>query len=457
VRSGICLIVVAASLLLSGIATAGDLDELRQLVKQGHAEQAYDRLEPLEGTRAGETEFDYLLGIAAFDSRHYDRAVIAFERVLVASPGFSSARFDLARAYFALGADDLARQEFERLLAAHPTPQGEHAIRAYLVAIERRAKGGDRRWRVYVQAGGGHDDNLSSTTPDFTSAINAAFGLPGVTPTGNSILRSAGFASFSTGASASVPAPADFEAMGSIDLRRREYSRYDEFSYTLADMTLGVARRGKQGSIQVSAVAQAFRQKGDTPPPADGARITSDRDGAGVNVEVHRAMPAGFEGFAVLQWMRFRYPTNPTQDTDQAYGSAGVLHALPAAWPGLVLASVFYSDDRARRPIDPLTPGTDVTHHAAGVRAYIQHDFTNTAQAYAMVAWSRRVDDSPFARATAVAYGRDRLTEATVGLVWPWGRWSLRPSVSFVRNQSNIELYSFRKLEGGVNVRYEYP
>src|SRR6476469_8424220 len=167
--------VLAAACML---ASADEVTDARALVKQGKAEQAWAMLEPLERARAGNVDFDYLLGVAAYDTGRYDRAVVAFERALLASPGFFSARFDLARAYFALGADDLAQQEFNRLLEANPTPEGVKAIRSHLEAIERRRKGPERRFRAYLEAGGGHDSNLSSTTPDFTTSIGSAFGIP---------------------------------------------------------------------------------------------------------------------------------------------------------------------------------------------------------------------------------------------------------------------------------------
>ena len=33
--------------------------------------------------------------------------------------------------------------------------------------------------------------------------------------------------------------------------------------------------------------------------------------------------------------------------------------------------------------------------------------------------------------------------------------WSLQPYASYVYNRSNIDLYTFRKAEGGLMVRYE--
>lgn len=445
-----------ACCLAAGIARADVLDEARELVRQGRAEQAYLRLEPLEAGRAGDIDFDYLLGVAALDAGRYDRAVIAFERVLATSPGFNSARFDLGRAYFAMGADDLAKQEFERLLQARPTAEGERAIRDFLDAIEQRRKGPRRRVTAYLEVGGGHDSNLSSTTPDFTNAINAAFSLPNVLPTGNSVLHSSPFGAVSGGVGASLPIPRGLEIVASLDARARHYQRNSEFDYSLLDGSLGVAWKREAASVQLSALGQAFRQDGATPAPMEGERPTSDRNATGANLEWRQAIDKGYEVFAVGQYLRLRYPTNAVQDTDQAYANLGLVHAFQGRWPGLVLVSAFYSRDRAKRPLDPEMPAVDVGRHSVGARGYAQCGLPSGAYAYALGSYSRRTDDSAGARAATVEIGRDRLLEASAGLVYPRGPWSLRASVSYVKNKSNIALYEFDKTEGGLGVRYEF-
>ena len=449
--------VLAAACML---ASADEVTDARELVKQGKAEQAWAMLEPLERARAGNVDFDYLLGVAAYDTGRYDRAVVAFDRALLASPGFFSARFDVARTYYALGADDLSQQEFKRLLDANPTPEGVRAINDYLQAIEQRRKGPQKRWKGYIEAGGGYDNNLSSTTPDFTNAIGGAFGIPGVVPTGNSILRSAPFWALGGGGAVGIPIGNGFEAIGALDLKARSYTRYDQFDYQLFDGQLGFQWGRDATSIQVTAVGQAFRQDGDAPEAANGQRPLNDRNAAGVNVEARHGLGGGWEGFAIAQWMRLRYPQNGTQDTDQVYASAGVLRPTRGGWPGMVLASLFYSRDRATDDsIDALTgtPALDVGRTTAGIRGYVQRDFANKAYAFAYVGFSVRKDNGAYARATTIEYGRDKLWEVTLGGAIPWRNWSLRPGVTWLHNDSNIELYSFERTEASVMLRYEFP
>ena len=84
VRVSCLMAALAIVFMFAGIASAqeSDLARAQQLLRQGQAAQAYAILEPLESANAGDLNFDYAMGVAALDSGHADRAVIALERVL---------------------------------------------------------------------------------------------------------------------------------------------------------------------------------------------------------------------------------------------------------------------------------------------------------------------------------------------------------------------------------------
>src|SRR4051812_21942874 len=81
--------------LVTGLAHA-EVDALvtnaRSLLDQSQARKAFDLLEPQEAARAGDPDFDTVLGIAANETGQYTRAVFALERVLAVQPGNSRAR-----------------------------------------------------------------------------------------------------------------------------------------------------------------------------------------------------------------------------------------------------------------------------------------------------------------------------------------------------------------------------
>ncbi|HEX5628519.1 MAG TPA: tetratricopeptide repeat protein, partial [Usitatibacteraceae bacterium] len=185
-------VLVAAFLATPASAQGTDpVARARALVEKKDAAAAYSLLEPLAAARAGEVEFDYWLGVAALETGRLEIAALAFERALDRNPDFDSARLELGRTYLRMGSLDLAELEFRRLQGRAPNEEGRKALDAYLAQIQRLKERQKFSVHGYVEAGGGHDSNLSSTTSDFTSAVDSSFGLPGIQPTGNSIKHSA--------------------------------------------------------------------------------------------------------------------------------------------------------------------------------------------------------------------------------------------------------------------------
>src|SRR3979490_469577 len=108
--AGSARIVLAAA--IAAVASAASADALTDrasaLLARKEAKAAYTLLLPQEAQRAGDPEYDYLLGVAALDSGDYERAVFALERVLGVQPGNHVARAEIARAYLAIGERDAA-------------------------------------------------------------------------------------------------------------------------------------------------------------------------------------------------------------------------------------------------------------------------------------------------------------------------------------------------------------
>ena len=98
----------------------GVLDKARVLLQQGKAEQSYQLLAPLEDERAGDSEYDYLLGISALDSGKAGLAVFALERAVAVEPNNAEIRAELARAYFEIRDDAAAQREFENVRSSKP-------------------------------------------------------------------------------------------------------------------------------------------------------------------------------------------------------------------------------------------------------------------------------------------------------------------------------------------------
>ena len=94
-----------------------------------------------------------------------DEAVLLLRIVLQERPAHVRARFVLARALFLLGEDDLARRQFERVLASRPPPEVADPIRRFL-AIPSHSPDEPRRWFGYIGAALGYGDNIGSASDD---------------------------------------------------------------------------------------------------------------------------------------------------------------------------------------------------------------------------------------------------------------------------------------------------
>ena len=159
-------IAVAAS---AGVVLADALtDQARRLLEQRQARQAYELLLPQESARAGDPEFDYLLGIAATDAGQPERAVFALERVLAVQPANHLARAEIARAYLALGEREAARRELETVRRQPVPAEAKQSIERLLSAI---AVPETTRISGYIELGLGYDSNVNSATADSQIAL----------------------------------------------------------------------------------------------------------------------------------------------------------------------------------------------------------------------------------------------------------------------------------------------
>lgn len=429
--------------------------DAKKLIEQKRAAEAFGKLAALEASRAGEPAFDYWLGVAAFESGRLERAAIAFERALVVDPEFDSARIELGRTYLRMGSLDLAEQEFRRLLPRTPRADGKQLLESYLAEIARLRAKQKFATSGFVEFGVGHDTNLSSTTGSFSEAIRTSFGLTGILPSGNSIKRSDSFGALNTGGELVWRYREDRTLFATAGARLRSYKDYNDYHYGLVDVTVGHEVRYGTSTLSYVAFGQAFRQDGAFVDTIANTRITNDRNSGGATIDWRTEIASNAQLTLGMQGSVYRYRSNPTQDTDQGTLNATITVQPEAFYGSTFGVGMFGGKDRAKRPLVAGT-STDVSRRNLGLRMFAQTDLRNPVSATAAIGFSQRRDDSPFARATLVEYGRDRLLDASLRLTWRVAdRWAVVPYVAYVRNQSNIALYNFSKSEGGVMIRFD--
>ena len=236
------LAAILGAMLSVGAAQAAPADEVKALLEQKKALEAYNlgRANPGE---MGNPTFDFYYGIAAIDAGHAGEGVLALERYLLSFPDNRSARFQLARGYYVLGEDQRARDEFQTLLADASGDEKTSAER-YLDAIKAREGRYSPTGSAFVELGFGYDTNLNFGIEAGSSPSIPGFGrLPPLAPTSVSAKAEDGFTAFSAGAQGVYPVAPGTALYGAVGLDARMYfkANYNQFDQLNVGASGGVS------------------------------------------------------------------------------------------------------------------------------------------------------------------------------------------------------------------------
>ena len=158
----IAVMLTAALALHAGVAIADEVtDKAKALLGANKGGEAYQLLEPLESARAGDRDYDFLLGLAALEAGQNTRAVFALERVLALDPNNTRARAEIARAYLALGETQTAQQEFETVKRQGVPADVSMTIDRYIAAARRIEDQNATLITGYMEASVGYDTNVN--------------------------------------------------------------------------------------------------------------------------------------------------------------------------------------------------------------------------------------------------------------------------------------------------------
>ena len=449
-------------LAVAGSACADEVtDRARSFLSQGKAQEAYTLLEPLEAARAGSTDFDYTFGIAALDAGKPDRATIAFERILAMNPDFAGARLDLARAYFAMGSDDLAKSEFDLVQKQDPPANVQSIIGQYLAAIEARQKRSRPALTGYAEAGGGSDSNITAVSGSFSNGVQQAYGIPNVQPTGNSVLRSASFAQYAAGID--YTHPLDLQSVQGIglyaggDLKERRYQGGNgDFNSRQFDLRAGISLLRDADALRLGVQNQDYEQRGATPVAPGANAITNDRRTTGLTAEWRHALAPGRQVSLFVQFNQLRFATNPAQNINQQLFGGQFVNVWDARGKPLFMLSAFRSEDRALQPSN-LAGTTNVSKELVGARIYAQYSLLENLDVFASVGQTERRDKAAFARSLTIDYVNDRTRDLSLGASWRVApQWLLRAQVAAFENRSNAMLYDYRRNEASIFLRHDF-
>lgn len=432
---------IASIMLVASVsACAGDsaMDEANALMGKGDARGAYAVLAPLEPERAGNPEYDYLLGIAALDAGQAGRAVFALERVLAVQPDHAQARAEIARAYFVLGEVETAKKEFQGVSTQTVPPQVQASIQKYLQAIELLEAGDRVKISAYVELSAGYDSNVNSAISAAQIAIPALGGAI-VTLNSSGVKAEDGFLSIGGGAKLRYPLTREMSVVGSVDASQRGNGSEDQFDTRSLAGNAGLNfARGKH-NFTALLQTQSFS--------VDNNRY---RDANGL-VGQWEYLPDDNRAIsAYVQYARLDYPGQDVRNADRTVVGASYGQALGGAFAPVVFAGVYAGTENEREAGVP-----HLGHDLVGLRMGGQLTVNPQTALFATGSYEERDygGTDPFFLVTR----GDRQSDLRVGVHYsPIKAWRVTPQLAYTRNKSNVAINDYERSQFIVTVRRDF-
>jgi hypothetical protein len=423
----------------SGPALAAPADEIRKLLEQGRAADAY-ALGAKNPGELGKPDFDFWFGIAAIDTGNAGEGVLALERYIVQFPDNDRARLELARGYFVLGELLRAREEFEAVSRKKPPPAVQATIDRFLDSIRAQESRYTTTASGYLEIGGGYDSNVNSGVGN---AIIQVPTLGAVQLAAAGVKSSDGFLHLGAGGQFSQPIAPGVALLGGVNYEGKLHgSKFDQQfdQYTL----------GGFGGVSVLRDKDLYRLTGSY------AQLAVDyrrfREVAALGAEWHRQFDELNTGSLFGQFAKLDYPASPVRDAEFYGLGVGWRRAfIGAIQPVFQLQGLIGKEDnQASSPSRPdlsrdiytLRGGVSITP-APQWGASVGANYTR----------SRFKGPDPLFLATR----DDDYYGLELGASYRWTKdITLRADYLHSENSSNIALYDYKRDVVTFRLRYEF-
>jgi len=426
------------------------------LVRSGKAAVAFDLLAPFEFEHAGEVRFDHLIGIAALDSGKPDKATLAFERVLAVNPDFPAVRFDMGRAYFQLGDLPRARSEFVMALKQSPTEKARVSIDKYLNEIAVREAGKKTQITGYVEATVGHDSNVNNSTSQSQVQIFDGTIWTSIPLNPTNVKSSDNYYGMAAGGAVAIRQNSSWILYAGADLNQRG-NRTQKYVDSLGlNARAGVMVGEKIDRLRFEMFGGRYALEG-----------SPNYDSTGFNVDWRHLYSPGNQLSLFSQYVQYRFADMLMQpnDINQKTVGFGWLHIL-ADGKSTFSGSLHYGTEKDVAPIiavsgyatpviNPSGGRNDGAKRFKGVRAGVRAFINNSTELFANA--GVQLGDYGKINYLFLRQRHDRFYDLKFGAVWRWDKlWALRPQLSFFRNDSNIAIYSYDRMDVSMSVRREF-
>ena len=437
----VALLLAFIALPCSVFAADEVLSKAKQLLESGNAQEAYTLLVPLQSERAGDPDYDYLLGSSALELGKNTEAVFALERVLAIQPNSAPARAQIARAYYNLKEMDTAKREFENVRKQDVPVEVSATIERFLDAITRVQESERTVIRGFVEVGLGYDTNVNSATADNQVAVPSFGGLiftlaPSATKQGDE------FITFGGGVGFVHPFSKRFSMFGGLAYQNKTNTSEDDFSTYSYDINLGLSYRWDRDTLTLAGQYNSFW--------VDNPQLYSDayRNASGATAQWQHDFDARNQVSVFLQYSELIYPGQEIRDANRYIGGAGYAHAFGRG-AVITYAGVYGGTEKQKADSVPEF-GNDIYGVRLGAQWNINEKYALFGNASAEQRKYKGTD--PF----FLTDRKDDQYGASAGLIFvPKKNVRITPQVSWTDNQSNIAIYEFNRVIYQVTLRQD--
>lgn len=408
------------------------------LMKSGKPAEAYALLAPHQSERAGDPDYDYLLGISALDSGKPNEAIFALERVLAVTPNNLQARAEIARAYFATGEKTASQHEFEIVQQQNPPKAVIATIQKYLNAIEQ----GSERTMVtgYVGVEVGSDSNINSATGSSQVAI-PAFGGAIATLSASGVKLHDTFASGSAGFNVRHRLSPKWTVFGGANVNRRMNSSQANNVFDTGGIggNLGVSLTRGDDSYSVALQLQNF--------DIDNRLY---RDATGLTAQWQHNMGGNSQISPYFQYTDLHYPGQDVRDAQRYIAGVAYARALDGKY-----APVFYVGGYAGQEKERQAGVPYLGHQPIGLRAGGEMKLSPKTTLFGSASVESRNYGGP--DPLFLVTRKDTQSDLKVGINYVFAsQWTVTPQVGYTSNRSNIVINQYDRTVLSVNLRRDF-
>lgn len=416
------------------------LDQARQEINAGRAADAFALLSPHEPQRAGDPNFDYLLGAAALDSGHPTNAVFALERVLALQPDNTLARALIARAYVALREFATARKELAEVQKAKNVPaKARPNIERYLTQIESAISARRTRISGYLALTLGRDTNVNAATSDTALAL-PAFGGAVFQLKQAAVSTAADFGTVAGGGAVSHRLRPDLLLNAGIDTWHKLVNRHHNFDTASYSAYAGLD--WLHGAYTWTGAVQAQHFRVDS---------SAYRNAIGLLGQVRHPLDNVSEVTGYVQIARLSYPGQNLRDANRYVLGAGYSRALSGEHSPVVFGGAYVGAEQERHSGVPQL-GHKLVGARVGGNLNLRRDLSMTVTG--SVEYGVYGGNDPL-----FLYTRKDVTyDARLAMDYtPARAWTITPALEYVHDDSNIPVNDFKRALVGITVRRDFP